>query len=120
MEKCIGYSQIEMTVMCYLDQDRFAAAPKRPSLKKSGAEIHLVSFQEGKLKKIPGKHIVRKLKSFESMSLHKKSGQLLERTVDAFTRPGSIQLVAESPEQLSQDYAAIRELEEEGLFFTVH
>lgn len=32
------------------------------------------------------------------------------------SRPGSVQLVDASPEQLAKDYATIRELERHGLF----
>ena len=43
-------------------------------------------------------------------------GAALHPTVDCFTRPGSVQLVNASREQLQADYQAIRGLEKGGMF----
>jgi hypothetical protein len=43
-------------------------------------------------------------------------GSKLSVTIECFTRPGSVQLVNENASQIEEDYAAIRELENESLF----
>ena len=48
-EECIGYSQIEATLNCYLRSDRFNRLPAKPDLLlKQGVEVFLVSRQAGK------------------------------------------------------------------------
>jgi hypothetical protein len=47
-QECIGYTQIEATLNCYLRPDRFEALPSSPqTLLKQGAEVFLVSHQSG-------------------------------------------------------------------------
>jgi len=43
-------------------------------------------------------------------------GASIRPTVDCFTRPGSVQMVNESDDELSKDYEIIRQLEFQGLF----
>jgi biotin carboxylase len=47
-EECVGYTQIDTTLNCYLRPDRFDALPATPTrLEKQGAEVFLVSRQSG-------------------------------------------------------------------------
>jgi len=50
------------------------------------------------------------------MELAVQPGMEQLRTVDCFTRPGSVQLTHEDPAVLAEDVAAVRALEVEGLF----
>jgi hypothetical protein len=50
------------------------------------------------------------------MEMLTQPGALLHPTVDCFTRPGSVQLVNQSRDQLQHDYQTIRNLEKGGLF----
>lgn len=56
-QECIGYTQIEATLNCYLRPDRFEALPSSPqTLLKQGAEVFLVSHQSG-LSSSPSAHV---------------------------------------------------------------
>ena len=46
-------------------------------------------------------------------------GKPMVRTVDCFTRPGSVQLVSELPGALEEDYAKIRDLEKTDCIFSL-
>ena len=43
-------------------------------------------------------------------------GAKISPTIDIFTRPGAVQIVHATSEQLEADYEAIRKLEMHGLF----
>jgi len=114
--ECVGYSQLDATLNCYLRPDRFDALPYEPTLHREGTEAFLVSLSEGTLKDIPGMHTIRNLSSFRRMEMLTQPGATLHKTVDCFTRPGSVQLVNASQQQLQADYETIRSLEKEGMF----
>jgi len=50
------------------------------------------------------------------MEMFTQPGVQLVPTIDCFTRPGSVQMVNTSAEELERDYLAIRDLELSGLF----
>jgi len=116
-DACLGYNQVDVTLDCYLDPDAFDALPARPGapLKNYGREVFLVSFAEGRLENVD-LDALKKLKSFTKCELAVQPGSLLEKTVDCFTRPGSVQLVHPDPNVVEQDYEKIRSLEQHGLF----
>ena len=43
-------------------------------------------------------------------------GTRVDRTVDLFTSPGFLYLVADSEDEIERDYKLIRELEQDGLY----
>jgi hypothetical protein len=115
--ECIGYTQLDATLACYLRPDRFDSLPAVPKLLKSGCEAFLVSLHEGgTIKEIPGIDEIRCLESFRRCEMMIQPGNTIKATVDCFTRPGSVQMVSTSAEQLSKDYEVIRKLEKTGLF----
>lgn len=119
-EECVGYSQVEATLNCYLRPDRFDALPSVPNLLlKQGAEVFLVSSQSGVVTSSPGVDVIRRLASFRRLELFAQVGYELRPTVDCFTRPGSVQLVHESPGMLEADYEAVRSLESSGGMFNL-
>jgi len=116
-EECIGHDQIGATLDAYLNPAAFDALPAAPmELKKSGCEVFLVSRQDGMISALPGVDAIRALPSFRKMGLAVQPGMAQKRTVDCFTRPGAVQLVAEDAVALAKDVAAIRQLEIQGLF----
>ena len=119
VKECIGYTQLDAALACYLRPDAFEALPDVPKLQKYGCEAFLVSLNQkagGVLKDIPGLEAIRNLSSFRRSEMLTQPGAVLPPTVDCFTRPGSVQMVNESEERLKTDYAKIRELEISGLF----
>lgn len=116
-QECIGYTQLEATLNCYLRPDQFDNLPPAPyKLLKQGCEAFLVSYSSGTIKDIPGIDIVRTLPSFRRVEMLTQPGATIVPTIDCFTRPGSVQLVHEDSEALERDYEKVRELELEGLF----
>ena len=63
-QECIGYTQVDVTLSCYLRPDRFDHIPLVPNPVKNGKEVFLVSKQSGTLLDIPGIETIRNLKSF--------------------------------------------------------
>lgn len=120
VEECIGYSQLEATLNCYLRPDRFDIIPSFPALlTKQGAEVFLVSNATGVVVATPGVDEIRRLPSFRRLELFTQVGSKILPTINCFTRPGSIQLVNELPGTLEDDYASVRDLEAKGLIFTL-
>ncbi len=63
-QECVGYTQLEATLNCYLRPDQFDALPSVPSLKSQGCEVFVVSRDEGVLKEVVGLDAIRDLASF--------------------------------------------------------
>jgi len=117
VQECLGYSMLEGTLASYVRPDRFDALPFEPAtLLKQGCEAFLVSMSTGTIKSIPGLEVIRCMSSFRRMEMFTQPGALLVPTIDCFTRPGSVQMVNESAEELERDYLRVRELEHDGLF----
>ena len=55
------------------------------------------------VRSFPGEAIIRALPSFRTMHWECKVGQLIHKTVDRFSRPGCVQLVNESEEQVGHE-----------------
>ena len=85
-QECIGYTQLDATLSCYLRPDRFDALPVYPSLLKQGREVFLVSKQDGTLLDIPGIDVLRGLQSFRRVEMMTQPGAYLPLTIDCFTR----------------------------------
>jgi len=115
-QECIGYTQLDATLNCYLRPDQFDNLPPYPKLLKRGAEAFFVSFSTGVVTDIPGIDKIRQLPSFRRIEMLTQPGATIYPTIDCFTRPGSVQLVNEDLNQLEEDYNAIRLLEKDGLF----
>lgn len=117
VQECIGYSQVEATLACYLRPDRFDDIPSVPKvLLKEGCEAFMVSLVTGTIKDIPGIEVIRGLSSFRRLEMLTQPGAEIRPTIDCFTRPGSVQMVNDEPAALDADYSVIRALEKHGLF----
>ena len=85
-QECIGYTQLDATLSCYLRPDRFDSIPPLPTLLKQGREVFIVSKQTGILMDIPGIDVLRGLKSFRRVEMMTQPGAHLPLTIDCFTR----------------------------------
>lgn len=116
-DRCVGYNQVGAAIDSVLDAQAFAALPARPRvLRQYGCEAMLVSYRDGVLKKAPGLVEIERMPAFLKSEIFVAPGDLVRRTVDMFTTPGSIMLVHEDRAVLERSLARIRELELDGLF----
>ena len=80
-----------------------------------GIELDVVAYKEGKLVSVPGEDTIRLVNQRICMHIS-HIGQFVPKTTNTFTRPGGVELVNESEEQLERDYAAIHALDAYDLF----
>jgi hypothetical protein len=120
-KQCVGYTQDELDVAAYLDDEAWAKYPVQPAgLKKCGREIFMVSYQDGTIASLaPCEKAMKKLKSFQTMQMHAAVGKALHKTIDCFTRPGSVQIVHEKADVVQKEYDLVRQLELEGKLWTL-
>jgi len=115
--ECVGYTVVDITLDAYLSGKKFADLEKDNfPLVKAGREVDMVSRMGGVIRAIPGDKVIRALPSFRSINWEVKPGDYVSKTIDCFTRPGSVQLVHETEEQAEIDLEAIHNLEAIGLF----
>ncbi|RYH31113.1 ATP-grasp domain-containing protein [archaeon] len=116
VQECVGYSMVGVTLDAYLQGELFNKIDKDHfPLKKAGREVDMVSRYGGIVRSLPGEEAIRKLPSFRSMSWEVKPGDYAHKTIDCFTRPGCVQLVADTEEDAERDLEAIHSLEVIGL-----
>ena len=107
---------VSVTLDVYLQGELFNKIDKDYfPLKKAGREVDMVSRYGGIVRSLPGEEAIRKLPSFRSMSWEVKPGDYAHKTIDCFTRPGCVQLVADTEEDAERDLEAIHSLEVIGL-----
>jgi len=114
-----GYTQIDVTVDAYLDQDRFSKLPDRPCVPfhASGQELMLVSYSRGTVMSTPGLEKIKELPSFVYLETGVKPGTEVDYTTDLFSNVGSVILMHPDETQLQADVAYIRQMEKSnGLF----
>jgi biotin carboxylase len=115
--ECVGYSMEKVTLDAYVNPARWEALPPAPlRMLKYGWETDMVNRHPGIIRGYPGEQILRSLASFRSLSWDVKIGDFAPLTKDLFTRPGCVQLIHESEEQVDKDFEAVHKLEEMGLF----
>ncbi len=115
-KQAIGYDQIHTAYDAYMKPESWHQLPSSPShLIKHVAEVFLVAKEAGMLRSIPGIEKIKQLQSFQNMYISAKEHKFVPRTVDCFSRPGSVQLAHSDPEVLERDYDFIRKLEYCGL-----
>lgn len=116
-KECVGFTQVEITIDAYLEGEKFQTldATKYP-LVKAGMDVDLVNRHSGILRGIPGESKLRQLSSFRNLCWEVKIGEFLPKTIDGFTRPGSIQLVNDTDELVNIDLEFVHDFEKLGLF----
>ena len=117
-DRCVGYSQLELTADAYLDHAAFKARASEPyGLKAYASSVSLISHQEGVVTAVPGDALVRSLASFDEVRWRAKPGYELHKTVDYFTLPGFVMLVHEDREQVERDLKQLRAWEVAGALY---
>ena len=76
----------------------------------------LVAYRDGVLAGLPGLTEIEKLPSFLRKEIFVAPGDMVRKTIDMFTTPGSIMLTHENKDVLDANLNRIRELEVEGLY----
>lgn len=115
-EECVGYTMVGVTLDVYLKGELFNKIDsKRFPLKKAGREVDMVSRFGGIVRSLPGDEAIRKLPSFRGINWEVKPGDYISKTIDCFTRPGCVELVADTEEDAERDLEAIHALEIIGL-----
>lgn len=115
--KCVGYNQVDAAIDCFVDVEAFEKLPERPTeLLEYGCEAMLVSYQNGILKGLPGLSEIEQFPSFLKKEIFVGAGDMIRRTIDMFTTPGSIMLTHKDKTVLESNLARIRELEVDGLY----
>ncbi|TMW58335.1 hypothetical protein Poli38472_011923 [Pythium oligandrum] len=115
--KCVGYNQVDAAIDSFLNPAAFNSLPKRPTkLLEYGCEAMLVSYKNGVLKALPGLDEIEKMPSFLKKEIFLGPGDMIRRTIDMFTTPGSIMLTHKDKNVLDENLARIRELELDGLY----
>lgn len=75
----------------------------------------MVSRSGGIVRRMPGDAIIRQLPTFHSITWDVKPGDYIAKTIDCFTRPGCVQLIGNTEEEVERDFEAIHDLEELGM-----
>lgn len=115
--EAIGYSQVELSLLAYLDPEEFATVPQGYQLLHHAVYVDLSAQGRGRmsyqhidaLKKLPG--VIR-------VNLHFEEGSALPKTVNSQTVIGQIELLHDDPEVLRETVATIRRWEAQGYFET--
>src|SRR5262249_9173010 len=104
-----GESQLDWTVMAYLDPAQFLATyqESRPD-RNFCAFVGLVSPATGILRRYRDLSTLHRLESFYELKIAVQPGQPIYRTVDDLTYPGIVILMHESEETIRRDANTIR------------
>jgi biotin carboxylase len=112
--KCIGRSQLELTLASYLQPERFTQDDLYDyQIKKHLTVKFLTSYQTGVVKKVKFLNEIKSLPSFEDMSFNVEVGQFVTETNDLFTVPGVVYLCHEDEQVIQDDYKRIEHFERE-------
>jgi len=113
MELTGGFTQVNGSIDAYMDATAWAKIPDIPPspYKAVGQNLILVSFAEGIVKSTPGYDQIKAMDSFVSLVTNIEPGTAVERTVDIFSRAGSVILMHHDAEVLEKDMATIRQME---------
>jgi biotin carboxylase len=114
-----GYSQVEASVDCFLDEAAFKRMPDKPPspFKASGQEVILVSFSRGVVKSTPGYDVLKNLPSFVYLETGVIPGAQVDYTIDLVTGIGSVILMHHDSRILQRDVDFIRYMEQINGFF---
>lgn len=114
-----GYTQVDATADCYLDEFQFQKLPDRPPspFKASGQEVIFVSHSKGLVLSTPGYDVIRQLPSFVALETSVKPGRNVSHTVDLLTGIGSVILMHKDAAVLKRDVEFVRYMEEINGFF---
>jgi carbamoylphosphate synthase large subunit len=114
---CTGFSQVELTVDCYVDPKAYESKVRTPyRIGKNLMIVDLISRVEGRLRALPLVERVKRLRSFHQIKVGLQPGDAIHKTVDLFTSPGCVALVHEDMPVIQEDYEMFRRLEMDGFY----
>lgn len=117
VELATGDSQVSLTVERYVDPDRFRRRPGKPYVcRRRLAVVCLVAPHDGVIDGERLAELADLPSVYGGTALRLPHGAPVQATVDLFTSPGHVYLVADTLEELDRDYARIRHLEANGLY----
>jgi len=113
----LGKGPADIAVDAYCDVEAFERARQTPySLQKSCVLVALIARESGTLKCLTKVQEIKKLASFHHADFLVEPGQHVSKTIDVASSPGIVFLMHDDPAVVQSDYAAIRELEKNGLY----
>lgn len=105
VKECIGFTSVEIGLDVYLEAKLWNQLNSNEyTMHKSGIQIFMVSRQCGVVRSLPGDALIRALPSFRGITWEIKTGDFAHKTIDCFTRPGHVELVADNEEDIEKDY----------------
>ncbi len=115
--RATGHSQVSLTVERYTAPGRFAKRiGARYSRERAVAVVCLVAPCDGSIDEVGLARLAGLPSVYCGSALALQHGAPVRRTVDLFTSPGHVYLVADDPRDVDHDYLRIRELEANGLY----
>jgi biotin carboxylase len=114
-----GQNQVTLTVDCYTNPDLILDRLDEPyPLNLNVRVVSLIAPYDGHIAVNNIAAQLRRLPTLHDVIGDIAPGTPVMRTVDLFTSPASLYLIADDVPQVDQDYARIRELEALGLYAT--
>ncbi|AEH09300.1 ATP-grasp fold domain protein, DUF201-type [Candidatus Protofrankia datiscae] len=112
-----GDSQVSLTVLRYVDPAGFATRLGTPyDLRRQLHVVCLTAPYDGIMAAAGLDEIARMPGILCGSALNLRPGSRVRRTVDLFTSPGHLYLLADDERELERAYRRIRELEVQGLY----
>ena len=108
MQEAQGYSQLSVLAKSYANPG-FLQSIKQQDIvsQKNLTTVFLISNKDGMIKKDFPIDQIRSLKSYHSLHINVKKGDILKKTIDLVTCPGFIYLVG-NKEDINRDIQVIR------------
>ena len=118
-DQSLGNNQARLSILSYVDKERFMTDIKEAwKVKKSIKHVLLSTRQKGIIGSIPFEEAIKALPTFSYMSLSYKKGDMLQPTVDLLSKVGDVWLVGDIME-IERDYQKILDLMGKGFELTV-
>lgn len=120
VEKALGYSHPSLLFnFVHQPQDWFFRIPEIYNRKFHLNVVTLISKHTGIIIKSNLFELLETLPSFVGVIHTPCEGDLLRKTIDLFTNPGTIYLCSDDEQNINEDYKKIRYWEKENAFFVI-
>lgn len=112
VQRCCGRSQVEALVVSHADPDRFLREYADPPVfRRHAAVFVLANKSAGRVAGVASLTEPGVLRCEATMHLNVRVGDTVQRTVDLYTSPAWIALVADDFASIAEDIATLRQLE---------
>ncbi|GAB2734424.1 ATP-grasp domain-containing protein [Salinifilum aidingensis] len=112
-----GQSHVTLTADCYTNPgDILERSRSAYPYKEHMTVVNLIAPFDGMFSDGPATRTIRGLPTLRATIGEVNPGLPVERTVDLFTTPASLYLVAQDRSEIERDYTMIRQLEAESLY----